>query len=186
MYLACMSQDEAQTARVARLTEAQRRCVRLTATGSSKHIAQRIGISHRTVDQHIGAAMQRLGVSDRHAARALVAAWDAQHPENLPREAPAIARSEEQSILETPYAIGLGQHESGEVREISIEYAANLEALPPGAVAIEECVRHDASVLQTAAKILGLTLALVIVLSAAEPIGRGFEALADFILHLRD
>ncbi|WBY08157.1 hypothetical protein PIB19_00955 [Sphingomonas sp. 7/4-4] len=47
-------------------------------------------------------------------------------------------------------------------------------------------MRHDASVLQTAAKILGLTLALVIVLSAAEPIGRGFEALADFILHLRD
>nr|WP_294817252.1 hypothetical protein [uncultured Sphingomonas sp.] len=40
-----MLQDEAQTASVARLTEAQRRCVRLIATGSSKHIARRLGIS---------------------------------------------------------------------------------------------------------------------------------------------
>jgi hypothetical protein len=62
----------------------------------------------RSAIRVICAAMQRLGVSDRYAAHALVAAWDARHPEDLAREAPAIVRSEEQSILETPYAIGPG------------------------------------------------------------------------------
>ncbi|WP_443018765.1 helix-turn-helix domain-containing protein [Sphingomonas sp. 7/4-4] len=101
-----MSQDEAQTARVAQLTEAQRRCVRLIATGSSKHIAQRIGISHRTVDQHIGAAMQRLGVSDRYAARALVAAWDARHPEDLPRNRPPLHAAKSSAFWRRPMQSG--------------------------------------------------------------------------------
>jgi DNA-binding CsgD family transcriptional regulator len=181
-----MSPDEDQFARVAQLTEAQLRCVRLISTGSSKHIALKIGISHRTVDQHICGAMLRLGVCDRYAARALVASWDARHPEILPTQAADIADARDRTILETPYATGLFQREIGEVREASVDYVADFQAVSPRAAATEECSRHETSGLQTAAKIVGLTLSLVIILSAAEPLGRGFESLANFILHLRN
>ena len=47
----------------------QRDCMMLVKEGlSSKQIARRLGISPRTVDQHIAAAMEALGVPNRMAA----------------------------------------------------------------------------------------------------------------------
>ena len=56
-----MSWSESQLNRVAELTDAQLRCLRLVPFGSSKRIAQRLGISHNTVNLHIGAGMAKLG-----------------------------------------------------------------------------------------------------------------------------
>lgn len=52
-----------------RLTRSQLRCVRLAGEGlSDKEIALRLGVSHRTVQDHMQSAFKRLGVSDRWSA----------------------------------------------------------------------------------------------------------------------
>lgn len=51
----------------------QRDCIMLVKKGlTSKQIARELGISPRTVDQHIGAALANLGVPNRTAAVALI------------------------------------------------------------------------------------------------------------------
>ena len=63
-----------ESARVARLTEKQRACLRLVyAHMSSKEIAPQLGIEPGSVDQHIKAAMRILDVGDRRAAARMLA-----------------------------------------------------------------------------------------------------------------
>lgn len=65
-------------ARVERLTERERECLRLVATGrSSKKIGRVLGISPASVDTHIVRARTKLGVRDRRAAADLVMKADA-------------------------------------------------------------------------------------------------------------
>jgi DNA-binding CsgD family transcriptional regulator len=60
--------------RLARLTEAQRTCLRMVFMHmSSKDIARELGISHHTVDQRLKAAIQTLGVETRVDAARLLA-----------------------------------------------------------------------------------------------------------------
>lgn len=52
-----------------RLTRSQLRCVQLAGEGlSDKEIAMRLGLSHRTVQDHMRSAFRRLGVRDRWTA----------------------------------------------------------------------------------------------------------------------
>jgi DNA-binding NarL/FixJ family response regulator len=57
------------------LTDRQLEILRLVATGlSNADIARRLVVSPRTVDHHVSAILQKLGVSTRHDA----AAWAAE------------------------------------------------------------------------------------------------------------
>lgn len=59
------------------LTTRQHECLRLAAEGlSSAAIGERIGISSRTVDEHLGAACEALGVRTRVQAVARLAQAD--------------------------------------------------------------------------------------------------------------
>lgn len=63
------------------LTEREREVLSLVRAGlANKVIAQRLGISERTVKAHLGSIFQRLGVSDRTQA----ALWAAEHLEDDP------------------------------------------------------------------------------------------------------
>jgi DNA-binding CsgD family transcriptional regulator len=77
--------DMSAPQKIIRLTERQRACLELVALGfTSKQIGRKLGISHSTVDNHILAATQMLGVPDRREAGRLVAAMAGQQ---LPRQA---------------------------------------------------------------------------------------------------
>jgi DNA-binding CsgD family transcriptional regulator len=81
------------------LTDAQLACVRLVHIGPSKVIAKQLGISHHTVDDHLRQAMRRLGVQARHEAAAIVAAWDAGHPQELMPQPQDLADRADPAIL---------------------------------------------------------------------------------------
>ncbi len=62
------------SARISRLSERQRACLDLAAQGfTSAGIGERLGISPRTVDEHLALACQLLGVRTRIQAVALLA-----------------------------------------------------------------------------------------------------------------
>jgi DNA-binding CsgD family transcriptional regulator len=67
--------DETLPTARARLSERQRQCLDLVGQGfTSKEIGRQIGLSPSTVDNHIRAALERLGMTDRaSAARAMSA-----------------------------------------------------------------------------------------------------------------
>jgi len=65
------------SARLARLTEQQRLCLRLVyAHMTSKEIAPHLGIEPGSVDQHIKTAMRVLGVGDRRSAARMLAEYE--------------------------------------------------------------------------------------------------------------
>tara|TARA_R110000868_G_scaffold123031_15_gene326015 strand:- start:686 stop:1291 length:606 start_codon:yes stop_codon:yes gene_type:complete len=66
--------------RIAKLSDVQKQCLRLAASGrSSKEIAPEVGLSHQTVDQYIHRARVTLGAENRRdAARILMDAESAQ------------------------------------------------------------------------------------------------------------
>jgi DNA-binding CsgD family transcriptional regulator len=57
---------------VALLTEREREVVLLAVDHTSRHIAQRLGLSPRTVDNDLARAYAKLGVSGRTQLRALL------------------------------------------------------------------------------------------------------------------
>jgi DNA-binding CsgD family transcriptional regulator len=84
-----------ESARVARLTEKQRACLRLVyAHMSSKEIAPKLGIEPGSVDQHIKAAMRILDVGDRRTAAKMLA----EHEKYERNPGPAGVRMQEQPI----------------------------------------------------------------------------------------
>lgn len=81
------------------LTDAQLACVRLVHIGPSKMIAQRLGCSHHTVDDHLRQVVRRLGVQTRHEAAAIVAEWDRAYPQMLMPQPEALADQADTAIL---------------------------------------------------------------------------------------
>jgi DNA-binding CsgD family transcriptional regulator len=84
------------------LTPRQRDCLRLVLTGrSSKHIADVLGISPATVDQHLKSACRLLEQNNRGAAARMLGAWERDvHPQRLGNQpeglaGPPAARSDE-------------------------------------------------------------------------------------------
>lgn len=85
-----------------RLTERQRACLELVATGfTSKQIARKLGISHSTVDNHILAATQLLGVADRREAGRLISTLR----QELPRQANPLTELEKSAIVDVREAL---------------------------------------------------------------------------------
>lgn len=63
--------------RFARLTEVQRTCLRLAATGlTSKEIAQQTALTYRTVQQYLFLATNEIGAANRRDAARLFVAWE--------------------------------------------------------------------------------------------------------------
>jgi DNA-binding CsgD family transcriptional regulator len=86
--------------RIDRLTETQRKCLRLVyAHLSSKEIAPRLGVEPGTVDQYIKAAMRTLGVSDRRAAARMLAEHEGAAVQPLVYQPPEIAAADEPATL---------------------------------------------------------------------------------------
>jgi len=82
---------------ISRLTDRQRACLKLVALGfTSKQIGRQLGISHSTVDNHVLAATQLLGVTDRREAGRLLAG----HGQGLPRQAKSLSGAENSDMLE--------------------------------------------------------------------------------------
>lgn len=72
------SEDESVEARLDRLTDGQRECLRLVAAHhSSKEIAAKLDISPHTVDQRIRIALHTLGVARRQQAARMLADHEA-------------------------------------------------------------------------------------------------------------
>jgi DNA-binding CsgD family transcriptional regulator len=110
-----------------RLTVRQRACLELVAMGfTSKQIARKLGISHSTVDNHILAATQLLGVADRREAGRLIT----QLGQELPRQPADLTEHEKSSIVDVQEA--MQQHSP-----------AGLKLMPPvGGQANEQSLGH--------------------------------------------
>lgn len=103
--------------RIARLTEMQRKCLRLVyAHLSSKEIAPRLGVEPGTVDQYLKAAMRTLGVSDRRAAARLLAAHEDAVAQPLVYQSPDLADAAETATFGTSTG-GRQEAVSGAMRE---------------------------------------------------------------------
>jgi DNA-binding CsgD family transcriptional regulator len=73
--------------RVRLLTDAQKACLRgVLAHLTSRQIARELGVSPHTVDGHLRAAMQRLGVQNRTEAALLLAAMEDRFPQPHARD----------------------------------------------------------------------------------------------------
>jgi DNA-binding CsgD family transcriptional regulator len=76
------------------ITDSQRTCLRLVGEGmSSKEIAQRTGLSHRTVDQYINQAARALGASNRREAARILASREETPLKKLQLKPEAIANA---------------------------------------------------------------------------------------------
>jgi DNA-binding CsgD family transcriptional regulator len=72
-----MSQTDDVHARLAKLSDAQRECLRLVDMHlTSKEIAIRLGVSHHTINQRLERACKQLGVGTRKEAARLLAGYD--------------------------------------------------------------------------------------------------------------
>ncbi|MBT2187567.1 helix-turn-helix domain-containing protein [Sphingobium nicotianae] len=139
-----------------RLTERQRACLELVAKGfTSKEIARKLGISHSTVDNHVLAATQLLGVADRREAGRLVA----QLGQQLPRQAAGLTDEEKTSIV-------------GVQEELQQQISAGLKLVPPiGGKLNEQTLGHKTI------QILSLAfLSTMVVIAMALLISGAFKA----------
>lgn len=103
--------------RLARLTEMQRKCLRLVyAHMSSKEIAPRLGVEPGTVDQYLKAAMRILGVSDRRTAARLLAEHEGEVAQPLVYQPPDIADTAEPATFGTSTG-GRPEAATGAMRE---------------------------------------------------------------------
>lgn len=106
---------------LSRLTERQRACLELVAMGfTSKQIGRKLGISHSTVDNHILAATQLLGVADRREAGRLVISARQQ----LPRQASALTDREKSAMV-------VGQEARGVHQTLPPPASVGVKLLPP-------------------------------------------------------
>jgi DNA-binding CsgD family transcriptional regulator len=94
---------EDDAALVATLTPAQIECLRMVPIyGTSKAIAGKTGRAFKTVDNHLTAALEKLGVSDRHEAARKLAAVEMAASVNLPRQSPPLVEPPPPAILDVP------------------------------------------------------------------------------------
>jgi DNA-binding CsgD family transcriptional regulator len=110
--------------RLARLTEAQRTCLRMVFMHmSSKDIARELGISPHTVDQRLKAAIQILGVDSRvEAARILARAEGGGTYQPLVYQTPDIAAGA--PIAAMPILVDHGEADSFSGRAMREDQAA--------------------------------------------------------------
>lgn len=162
-----------------RLTDAQLACVRMVGTGPSKVIAKRLGLSPHTVDNHIKAAMQRLGASTRHEAKDIVASWDLIRPDqDLVSQPGALAGPGQCGTFDPSFRLPV-ERSADRVREVPMVFGQAEPMLVP--MVSQEKAHDGRTTYQTLMRILAISVALAITASAALPISQGFQALANFI-----
>jgi DNA-binding CsgD family transcriptional regulator len=163
-----------------RLTDAQLACVRMVGTGPSKVIAKRLGLSPHTVDNHIKAAMQRLGASTRHEAMDIVASWDNAGPDqDLVSQPGRIAVPPEYGNLDPSFRPPAGGT-ADSVREVPVVFGASEPALYSPAM-LGDARNVVRSPFQTIARIAAIAVSIAIIASAALPISQGFQAIANLV-----
>lgn len=169
------------SAELARLTAMQRKVLLADPTGNSKRVAKKLGISPHTVDGHFRDIIRRLGVADRQ--QAIIRAHPFGPPQWLSPQSEAVARDHDDGILSPSYELPGSRRTEG-LRDVAVfnrgAWIAD-EAVPAGQAA--RVARR--SPLRIIAQIVLIAVGLVILGSAALPLGQGFEALADLILSLR-
>lgn len=159
-----------------KLTPAQLECLRMVHIGSSKRIAQIRGGSPNTIDNHIKAALRQLDLASRDEAAELVRRWDAKDSQDMASQARKIV------VTSIPTDADPAQ-QPGRLREEPDQFQP---APRPAVRYTQQGDRHHADTsLQRLSRIVVLTLAMVIILSAALPIAHGFEALARLVTSLR-
>jgi len=169
---------------VSRLSERQQQCLRLVLEGyRSKEIAQQLGISPHTVDDHLRAAIRLLGVTTRMEAARLLSAAALDDPQRLRHQAESIANPPE-AAPEASGAEGKGEQGFAAVRQVVQEERAPFGAGPaprPASIEVRLPLRgsgsdNDLSPLRRAGWVIGLLVAIIIILGvlviAAEGIGR--------------
>ena len=162
-----------------RLTDAQLACVRMVGMGPSKVIAKRLGLSPHTVDNHIKAAMQRLGASTRHEAKDIVASWDMAGPDqDLVSQPGGLAGGHGYGNLDPSFRLPAGGT-ADTVREVPVVFGRSEPALVSPAMLGD--VRNVRSPFQTIARITAIAVSLAVIASAALPISQGFQAVANLI-----
>lgn len=144
------------------LTGRQLDCMLLVKQGlSSKHIARELGISHRTVDQHIAAALETLGAHSRIAAISELYRLEA----------------EEQTAVERPFML----HENrpaGENHVFGSKAQPRLRAiLPPfgGAVYAASRSQRIACIARITILCIMLTSAFILAVMAVSELVNGFD-----------
>jgi DNA-binding CsgD family transcriptional regulator len=163
-----------------RLTDAQLACVRMVGMGPSKVIAKRLGLSPHTVDNHLKAAMQRLGASTRHEAKEIVARWDMVRPDqDLVSQPDGLAGPGQCGMLDPSFRLP-AERMADRVREVPVVFGRTepVLAIP---VTTTGDVRNARSPFQTLVRILAIAAGIAIIASAALPISQGFEAIVNLI-----
>jgi DNA-binding CsgD family transcriptional regulator len=119
-----VGQFDIEQAKVARLTDKQRECMRLVVMRkSSKEIARELGIAKPTVDQRVANARQILGARNRDEAAIMFARGDQQYDRVIydPTRVPADQFFAESSIPEARQDFGL------RLEEAAIPYSGIIE-----------------------------------------------------------
>lgn len=173
------------------LTDAQLACVRLVGRGPSKVIAKLLGVSPHTVDNHLKAAMQRLGASTRHEAAEIIFRWEAtrasptaepEHDQDLVSQSPELVPAADPAMFEGPWRSPTTNGGADRLREIPISLRDFGETgFVPNPSATGEGQRNGRSPIQIFALVIGFTVAIAITASAALPISEGFQALSNLI-----
>jgi len=174
--------------RVEKLYDTHIACLRLVDEGlSSKEIALKLNLSPATVDSYMRDAIRYFEVTNRRqAANKIREIGDLPDPSRLRRQPVPVAPPADAGKLDLSYAPPAARSGRWTLREMPVQYRAESAAAAPPMPAAIESERHVRSRFSILLQIAALTAALVIVLSAAEPIGRGFDRLAHLILQLRN
>lgn len=162
------------------LTETQRKVLLADPTGNSKRVAKKLGLSPHTVDGHFRAIIRRMGVTDRLEA---VARVHAKPPtQSLSAQPVAVAPPADSPMLNLSYEPPRSRRPMG-LRDVAAERGDVWKA---EVVSVSRGERGGTrSPLRIVLQIVLIAAGLVVLGSAALPLGHGFEALANFILSLR-
>lgn len=164
------------------LTEMQRKVLFADPTGNSKRIARKLGLSPHTVDGHFRQIIRRLGVTDRLDAVA-IAHGRVRPPQTLSGQPDPVAQPANPPILNPSYELPGSRRVVG-VRDVSTSDRVTwrAEGVVPTQPGRSDGRRSPLAVLS---KIVLIAVGIVVLGSAALPLGQGFEALAGLILNLR-
>lgn len=161
-----------------RLTPKQSQCLALVAEGmTSKEIARSLGLSARTVDDHVEKARIKLGAPTRQRAAAIFRAQQAvpSTPYQLRCEPPAVDESAMPEPINAPTS---GLNDSG---AMPFGHFPAVATSQPSS-RIPEAVHHPSSTLTVTMQILAIAAAIALIALASPQLIRGAEAIADFIL----
>jgi len=162
-------------------------CLRLVAEGkTSKVIAKELALSPATVDSYMREAITHFGVENRlQAAHAAARTGLIVLPSTLRPQPQPVVPAVDPAMLNPSYEPASTGQGGGAVRELLVQYSVDPAPSIPITSGALEATTDAHSALHVLLRIAALTAALVVVLSAAEPVGHGFQTLAKLIIRIR-